>query len=47
MITIYIPVFAVILGLILYFVTPGKVSEVGRILFAVGILVLMLHGWKW
>lgn len=51
MIVIYLPLLIALLGLLLYFVadpaTKGKLMEVGRIMFFVGLFVFLLlfgHG---
>lgn len=42
--TIYIPALVAVIGLIIYFASSnGKVVEVGRIMFAFGLLVFLIQ----
>ena len=42
--TIYIPALVALIGLLIYaFATNGKVTEVGRIMFAMGLLVFLIQ----
>jgi hypothetical protein len=37
----YLPLVLAVVGLVLYFATDGKPSEVGRLAFAVGLAILV------
>lgn len=42
----YIPLLVTIIGVILYALTDGRTSEIGRIAFAMGLLAVLFTGVK-
>lgn len=40
---LYLPVIAMLIGCLMYSLTSGKLAELGRILFAFGLLVTLMQ----
>jgi hypothetical protein len=45
---LYLPLFVALVGILMYALcTNAKLSEIGRLMFACGLLAFLLEGGKW